>query len=902
MDELARERWQRVERLFDTLLELPESQREARLLESCDDADLREQVRDLLRRESREVGPLEDLQSALAQDDGTSDTLRGRILGGYRLIEPLGEGGMATVWRARREGGDFRREVALKCLKTGVYSPDLRARFLAEQAILARLEHPNIARMYDGGVAEVGSPYIVMELIEGLPITAHADAARLDLRQRVNLFLGVVDAVVHAHQELVIHRDLKPANILVDASGAPRLLDFGIACLLEPGALQAATTALRPLTPEYAAPEQLLGGPITLRTDVYALGLLLHELLCGLRAEGDAARRERSTPSSRLRRSDSPDALAAARRSSVARLQRQLRGDLDLIVLKCLREDPRQRYVSAEALGEDLRRWLERRPILAGQGSRRYRFKRFVQRHWLPLSAAAAVGLSLAAGLWLSWHEAQRADNEARLARQAQQLAEREAARADAVRNFVIGLFEADIAALPRDQMPSTRELVDRGIERARQPATGSAELRADMLLTLARILLARQQFETAAELLAEAEGLLGGAANAEPQTWARALLLRVDLLNGQRRYEELRAELDAALVYLQQRLPDEVPHLEMLRERALLELRTENSEAALDRLEALRLRVAQRSGLGSLPLRLSGDLAVAYGRLGRTADAERLHREVLVLKRASLETTPGSIASTLFNLGSAAASQGRLDEADALYREILTLLADIEQPMQVRAATWHGLAGTAQRRGDFDVALDQLESSATEWARVLDIDTVEDDFFIHYHRGRLLAEAGRSEQAIAATTRAIELMQAGQEAPAARIAASEAMVARLQCEGGEREAAEAWLARARRVLDTGESAPLREAEATCALARGLPEAALEWLGPEAADDPAQLASTGRSRRDLLRVRALLKSGRSAQAQALLRQVGTQLDALDLRPGHPLVVEWQRLQLRVNER
>ncbi len=901
MDELARARWQRAERLLDTLLELPESWRESCLIELCDDVELREQVRDLLRREAHIAGPLESLQKALMRDDGASGTLRGRVLGGYRLIEPLGEGGMATVWRARREAGDFQREIALKCLRSGFYSPDLRARFLAEQAILARLEHPNIARMYDGGVAEDGTPYIVMELVDGLPILAHADAARLDLRQRVGLFLGVVDAVVYAHRELVIHRDLKPANILVDSSGAPRLLDFGIACLLEPGALQAATTALRPLTPEYAAPEQLHGGPITLRTDVYALGLLLHELLCGLRAEGDAARRERSAPSSRLRRSAAPDALAAARHSSVARLLRQLLGDLDLIVLKCLREDPRQRYVSAEALGEDLCRWLKRRPIQAGQGNRRYRLKRFAQRHWLPLSAAAAVGLSLAAGLWLSWHEAQRADSEARMARQAQQLAEREAARADAVRDFVIGLFEADSAALPRNQMPTTRELVDRGIERARQPATGPAELRADMLLTLARILLARQQFDASAELLTEAEGLLGGARQAQAQAWARALLLRVDLLNAQRRYDELHTELDAALTYLEQRLPDALPHLEMLRERALLELRTENSEAALERLESLRQRISGRSGLGSLPLRLSGDLAVTYGRLGRMADAERLHREVLALKRASVDSSPGSIASTLFNLGSAAASLGHLDEADVRYREALATLAEIDQPMQVRAAAWHGLAGTAQRRGNFDSALALLSDSAAEWARLLDIAVVEDDFFIHYHRGRLLAEAGRNEQAIAATLRAIELMQAGQEAPAARIAASQALVARLHCEAGDGDAGQTWLAPARKVLAASDSAELREAEAACSLARGMPEAALEWLQQEAPAVAGEAADANRPRRDLLRLKALLQAGRYEESKVVLGRARASLAALSLPQTHPLVEQLRQLETQVNQ-
>lgn len=287
------ETWKRLEALLDEALEQPPEAREAWLAEGCPDPALQSRLRALIAHAEDASGPLESLAARLlpeADEVGAA----GRELGGYRLDALIGEGGMAVVWRASREVAGQRREVALKCLRRGLHSPELRARFIEEQAILARLAHPHIAHLYDAGVDPDGTPWIAMEWVQGASLLADADARRLDIGERIELFIKVAEAVAHAHGELVVHRDLKPANILVDRRGEPRLLDFGIARLLEPGREHAATTALKPLTPEYASPEQLAGAPVGVRSDLYSLGLVLHELLCGERAAGSVAERELS--------------------------------------------------------------------------------------------------------------------------------------------------------------------------------------------------------------------------------------------------------------------------------------------------------------------------------------------------------------------------------------------------------------------------------------------------------------------------------------------------------------------------------------------------------------------------------------------------------------------------------
>lgn len=897
MDATERARWKKLDALLEAALEQPEHARLEWLEQACPEPGLRAQLLDLLRRERGDSGPLEALAARLAHDID-SERLRGRELGGWRLQELLGEGGMATVWRATREIGGYARESALKCLKLGLYSPELRQRFVDEQSILARLEHPHIARLYDAGIADDGTPFLAMELVRGLDLIRHADAERLDTGQRVALFVKVVEAVGYAHRELVVHRDLKPANILVDAQGEPRLLDFGIARLIEPGSGRVATTALRPLTPEYAAPEQLRGEPVGVRADIYALGLLLHELLCGERAPADPQQREQGGPSTRLRRSAQREVIAERRHRSAQRLQRELRGDLDLVVQRCLRVEPAQRYPSAEALAEDLRRWLQQRPISARQGNRRYRIRRYLQRHWLPLSAAALVLLSLSAGITLALRQAARADAEAAAARQAEAEARSQAQRAQTITGFVVGLFRAQLPGRPRDEMPSTRELVDRGIEQARDPAAGPPDLRADLMLTLGEIVMARLQFDEAMALAEEAQSLLGDAATAPPEAWGRALHLRADVFRFQRRYEDLRVALDAGIAFHDARAPLAVRRLEMLRERAGLERHMENFGESERLLAALRVEIEGRDDIGDLPMRLLGDLANVYGAQGRMREAAAMHEEVLAIKRATPETSAVSLSISLFNLGSARFSMGALDEARQRFDEVQATLASIDTPVQVRAAALHAQARLEHALGRAERALELERASAQEWARNLGHASADQDYLEDWHSGRILADLGRREEARLRLERAVSRMQTRQDAPPPRIAGVQARLAQIHCEQAEVEAARVWLAQARSTLGGGAHELLDEAEAVCAMAEGRAEAAVEGLQNRRLRDPLSVDDPefDRMRVETLLAEALAAAGRASESRVLADEIEARLERIGAVPEHALRLRVQALR------
>ncbi|MEM8934466.1 MAG: serine/threonine-protein kinase [Acidobacteriota bacterium] len=324
-------------------------------------------------------------------------------IGRYRLTQRLGEGGTGTVYRAEPvAGGD---PVAIKILRHGPWSPQAGRRFAAERHMLARLDHPFVARLLDGGTTPNGSPYLVMELVDGEPIDVYCARHQLTIEQRIRLFMPVCAAVHEAHRNLIVHRDLKPSNILVTHGGVPKLLDFGIAKLLEPGA-ESMTGSQIPMTPRYASPEQLAGGPVTTVSDVYSLGLLLHELLTGRRLFEEA-----DTPAAVLEhrvrevRPDRPSLVAPPE------LQRRLRGDLDRIVGMALAEEPERRYASAAQLAEDLERHLERRPVRAQPDTLLYRLSRFVRRHQLAVFLVAVIVVAWAFAGWQARRaSAQRAE------------------------------------------------------------------------------------------------------------------------------------------------------------------------------------------------------------------------------------------------------------------------------------------------------------------------------------------------------------------------------------------------------------------------------------------------------------------------------------------------------------
>jgi non-specific serine/threonine protein kinase/serine/threonine-protein kinase len=405
--------WQRPKEVFLAALARPAEQRGAFLDEACGgDDELRRDVDSLLAAHDEAGGFLSTpigLDTDGGVEAGTPGTPPERV-GPYRILDTIAHGGMGTVYRAVRDDDAFRKTVALKLVRSGRRSDYFERRFRQEREILARLEHPNIATVLDGGTSEDGQPYLVMEYVEGQPITHFCAARGLGIRDRLALFRTVCGAVQYAHQNLVVHRDIKPANVLVDGRGVPKLLDFGIARLLASGVdpdLAPTATVLPMMTPEYASPEQVKGQPVTTVSDVYALGILLYELLAGRRPY--EVQTESLEAIVRVICETEPRAPSAAAHGLTLPSASQLRGDLDTIVLKALRKEPERRYRTAHDLSDDVRRHLEGLPVTARADTIRYRTGKFVLRHRMAVAAGALLVLSLVAGVTTTLWQARRA-------------------------------------------------------------------------------------------------------------------------------------------------------------------------------------------------------------------------------------------------------------------------------------------------------------------------------------------------------------------------------------------------------------------------------------------------------------------------------------------------------------
>ncbi|MGH8100787.1 MAG: protein kinase domain-containing protein [Chthoniobacterales bacterium] len=430
------ERWKQVEAVFEQALELPAEQRPAFLQSNCDgDQELRREVQSLLDSHAR-AGSFIDQPSLFAANDESDErdavVASGQLIGSYRVVRELGRGGMGAVYLAERADEQYRMRVAIKLIKRGMDTDSVLRHFRNERQILANFDHPNIAHLLDGGATENGLPYFVMEYIEGLPIDAYCKSQAVQINERLSLFRQVCAAVSYAHRRAVIHRDIKPSNILVSSDGTPKLLDFGIAKILQPAdSIDAlvSLTGLWPMTPEYASPEQVRGQSVTTASDVYSLGVVLYQLLTGQKPY----RLKTPTPVEISRAIVEQEPLrpstAIARSDGSSRSQtpnpKVLRGDLDNIVLMALRKEPGRRYQSVEQFSEDIQRYLERRPIRARKDTIRYRAARFVQRNRVATSAAALLFMSLLAGIVATTWEARRARKEEAIAKEQRVRAER---------------------------------------------------------------------------------------------------------------------------------------------------------------------------------------------------------------------------------------------------------------------------------------------------------------------------------------------------------------------------------------------------------------------------------------------------------------------------------------------
>lgn len=529
--------WNELSALLDTALELPVEMRAA-WLESLEvqDAALKERLRALLARaeqiETRDfMGALPrfSLSAAEFASLGASAEKPGDLVGAYRLVRELGSGGMSTVWLAERADGLFNRPVALK-LPQGMWRRGtLAARFARERELLAALTHPNIARLYDAGVTETGQPFLAMEYVEGRPIDRHCDETGADVNTRVRLFGQVARAVAHAHGRLIVHRDLKPANILVTGEGEVRLLDFGIAKLLanEEGGTALTEMSQMAFTPEYASPEQIAGEPISTASDIYSLGVVLYELLTGGKpyalTRGSRAALEQAVMSAEPSR---PSAVAQP-----AARARELRGDLDTIVLKALRKAPDERYASVASLAEDLDRFLDHRPVLAQPDAIGYRLRKFVRRNRLAVGAAMSIFTVVLAGADVALWQAQAARAEAR--------------RAEEFRQFLVATIRDADPHQGAGKVLSAAELLRQARTRSETLAE-RPEMRVEMLTLIASSLLNLEDFESAEdaarEALADAERLLG--ADHELTLRARRVMIGVHRFRG--RTDDMRRELAA--------------------------------------------------------------------------------------------------------------------------------------------------------------------------------------------------------------------------------------------------------------------------------------------------------------------------------------------------------------------
>jgi len=731
MPPLSADRWRALSPYLDEALEIPTVDRAAWLASIF----------------ARDKGLAVDLQTLLAEHDLLHDShfleqalplttrteltqsLEGQIVGAYRLVSLIGQGGMGSVWRAERCDGRFEGQAAVKLLNIALMGRAGEERFRREGNILARLTHPHIARLIDAGVTATGQPYLILEHVDGVSIDQYCATQGLGLEARLRLFLDVLEAVIHAHTNLIVHRDIKPPNVLVSTDGRVKLLDFGIAKLLERDAewesnergVSALTReAGSGLTPEYAAPEQVAGGPVTTATDVYALGVLLYVLLSGQHPAGAALQSpatlmqsivdtEPKRVSDAVSHGESPDAThhAAQCGTTSSKLQRLLRGDLDTIVAKALKKNAAERYASATAFAEDLRRFLRHEPISARPDTIRYRAARFVRRHARGVAMAVVVAVLLGGST---------AFYTSRLA-QERDRAQREAVKATKVSELMVGLLSgADpISNTATPQGRTVRSLLDAGAEQAERELVDQPEVETEILTVIGRIYRRLGVFDRAEVLLERALAVGRTVYGTDHLRLAQTLndlgvlqTDRGDYVGAARHLEEAlamrrrlfgseHADVAVSLVELGRVYQDEG-----FNQRADPLLRESLAVRRKVLGENHREVAVSMSAVASV-LRLNGDLA----------GAESLLRQSLDLNRRTRGEYHANVGTSLHDLGLVAASRGDFAAAESLFRQALVThrraLGDGHPNV---AATLNSLSRVLVEQQRYSEAVTALESA----------------------------------------------------------------------------------------------------------------------------------------------------------------------------------------------
>ena len=611
-------------------------------------------------------------------DPGTNDS---RDIGGYKLIRKIGTGGSATVYLAENSSGE---KGALKLLRGMTADEHSQRRFEAERHILAKLYHPNIARLIEGGITEAGEPYVIMEYVEGVPIDVWCDLNKLGINERIRLFQKVCSTVHFAHQNLVVHRDIKPEHILIDPNGNVKLIDFGIAKLLEPGNPELATihtrTGMRIMTPEFASPEQVRGETITTSSDVYSLGVLLYLLLTGMKpyrlsttsmldiervvCELDPPRPSEAisegmvlTTAGTTRLSYDSHEAAKRRGLEPAKLAKLLSGDLDRIIMMAMWKEPHRRYSSALAFSEDLENFLSGEPVAARAPTIRYRVRKFVYRHKLSVAAAAFAILALTGGLIGTLWQARQAQLHA-------EQAELQAQRAEQVAAFLVELFEESDPTKANDGSKTAREMLDQGFEKVQTELAGQPAIQAQML------------------------GIIG------------------KVYQNLGLYDEAFSALEKAVDGFRNAGERSPGYVSSLLELANLEYRMGLlHKAEITTLEVLQINMEFYGPEHPEVASVLNTLAIIYEGKGDIEKAKNTIRQALDIRRK--EPEPGSnLAANLNNLAIMLHRTGELDESAELFEEAITVVeyiwGDIHPYM---AFTLNGYSGVHQLRGDYELA-----------------------------------------------------------------------------------------------------------------------------------------------------------------------------------------------------
>ena len=573
--------------------------------------------------------PVAKMIGDLLPEEKAEGDATGQIVGNYRLLRRIGQGGMGVVYEAERSDGEFEQRVAVKLLRWGPAAEGADARFARERRILARLEHPGIARLLDGGKSSEGWPYLVMELVEGVPIDEYCDARRLSIEDRLGLFVDICHVVHYAHRQLVVHRDLKPSNILVDDQGRIRLLDFGIAKLLAEEEDEGLTRiGQRVMTPDFAAPEQIEGGQITTATDVWTLGLILHELLTGRRPDpaksglvDSAPQRPSSGVSSRRSGADSTEELselASSRGLSPSKLRRRLRGDLDLIILQALRRRPEERYDSANVLADDIQRHLDGFPVAAQNESLILRSRAFLRRNRGAVAAVLAVIIAIAGGFFSTLQQARERGQQAQIA--------------EGVLDFLVELFAGSDPSQSLGNEPTALELLDRGAEQLESDTQGSSEIRPHLMREIGRVYFHLGRYQRAAHFAGRS------------------------LLQSQERYGWDSPETSGS---------ESLWGICMWRLGHFREAETSLQHA---------LKIQMASADDPAASETLSALGALYSSLGRHSEAEGIHRQALEISRKNSGADSAETATNLQNIATVLWRQERLSEAESFARQSLTM------------------------------------------------------------------------------------------------------------------------------------------------------------------------------------------------------------------------------------